>query len=164
MTFTTRTGRPGDVEAILSFLPRLADYPLPRHRTPDMFWSSDAKLLERWASGDAAALQTTIVRVGVDHEDQAVAAAIVTMNDDHFSGESNGHLEVVVVSEAADGQGLGRTLIREMEAEAAARGAKTLSLHVIGNNTRARYVYEQLGYDEEMIRAVKHLGVATVES
>lgn len=156
--FTTRAGRPDDVATILTFLPRLADYPLPKHRTEDMFWSSDAKLLERWGAGDAAALQTTIVRVGVDSEDVPVAAAIVTMNDDHFSGESNGHLEVVVVSEPADGHGLGKTLIAEMESEAAARGAKTLSLHVVGNNTRARYIYEGLGYDEEMIRAVKHLG------
>lgn len=156
--FTTRAGRPDDVATILEFLPRLADYPLPKHRTEDMFWSSDAKLLERWAAGDNAATQTTIIRVGVDADDVAVAAAIVTMNSDHFSGESNGHLEVVVVSEAADGHGLGKTLIAEMESEAAARGAKTISLHVVGNNTRARYVYEGLGYNEEMIRAIKHLG------
>ena len=155
--FTTRAGRPGDVPAILEFLPRLADYPLPKHRTEDMFWGSDARLLERWGSGDAKTLQTTLVRVGVDTEDTPVAAAILTMNKCHFSEEPNGHLEVVVVSEAADGQGLGRTLITEMESDAAARGAKTISLHVLGNNTRARYVYEGLGYDEEMIRAVKHL-------
>ena len=32
-----------------------------------------------------------------------------------------------------------------------------MSLHVLGNNERARYIYRTLGYDEEMIRAVKFL-------
>lgn len=119
-----------------------------------MFWTSDAELVREWAQGQAPA---TFIRVATDGDDQPIAVAIVTMNKDHFSKESNGHLEVLTVAEEADGQGIGRQLLAEVEAEARQRGAQTMSLHVIGNNERARHVYKKVGYDEEMIRAIKFL-------
>jgi len=48
-------------------------------------------------------------------------------------------------------------LIGEAETEAANRGAATMSLNVLGNNSRARHVYQKLGYTEEMIHCVRFL-------
>ncbi len=44
-----------------------------------------------------------------------------------------------------------------VEDEARARGAHSMTLHVFGNNRRARALYAKIGYDEELIRAIKHL-------
>ena len=154
MSFLTRAAHLDDVAAILELLPRLADYPLPTNRTSEMFWSDDADLVRRWSTGDAP---ETFVRVGVDVEDSLVAVGIVSLREDMFSKDLAAHLEVVVVAEVADGSGLGRRLIAELEIESRERGAVLMTLHVLGNNERARYVYGSLGYDEEMIRAVKFL-------
>ncbi len=154
MNLSTRDACPDDIEAVVALLPRLADYSLPARRESEMFWGSDAALARRWSAGDAP---ESFIRVGVDADDGVVAVAIVTMNRDHFSGESNAHLEAIAVDPAVDGQGLGRRLIAEVEAEAKSRGALTMSLHVVGNNHRARAVYKKLGYDEEMIRAIRFL-------
>ena len=140
---------------MVALLPRLADYELPANRAPEMFWGSDAKLARRWAEGNAP---DSVIKVGCV-DDVVKAAAIVTFNADHFSGERNAHLEAIVVAPDADGLGLGRQLIDEMEQHAADDGAQTMSLHVMGNNHRARHVYAQIGYGEEMIRAIKFLGV-----
>jgi len=159
-SFTTRAARTDDLDAMVALLPRLADYELPDNRSAEMFWTSDAELLRAWAKAgvdEAGGAGAVIVRVGVDEADRVAAVAIVSMNKDHFSGEPNAHLEVIVVGPEADGHRLGRTLIAEMQAEAKARGAITMSLHVVGNNHRARKVYQDLGFDEEMIRAIRFL-------
>lgn len=154
MRLTTRAGESADAEAVIELLPRLADYELPARREAPMFWSGDADLVRSWAVGEAPA---TFVRVGVESETRIVAAAVVTMNADFFSGEPNAHLEAIVVHRSADGHGVGRRLIEECEEEASSRGARSMSLHVLGNNHRARSIYRKLGYDEEMIRAVRFL-------
>ena len=154
MSLTTRAAESGDADAIIELLPRLADYDLPPRREAPMFWSSDADLVRAWATGEAPA---TFVRVGVESGSRIVGVAIVTMNADYFSGDPNAHLEAIVIHPSADGNGLGRRLIEECEGEASSRGALSMSLHVLGNNVRARAIYRKLGYDEEMIRAVRFL-------
>ena len=119
-----------------------------------MFWSSDAELVERWASGAAP---ETHVRVGVDHSDAPIAVGMITIGSDTFSKAVCAHLEVIVLHAVADGSGLGRNIIGELEDDARSLGATIMSLHVLGNNTRARHVYQKLGFDEELIRAVKFL-------
>lgn len=158
--FTTRAATAADLDAMLALLPRLADYELPANRTSDMFWQGDAELLRTWSTEPVNADGTAgvvTVRVGVNVDDTPVAVAIVSLNDDHFSHELNAHLEVLVVAPEADGHRVGRTLIAEMETWSAAQGAQTMSLHVLGNNHRARAVYAKIGFDEEMIRAIKFL-------
>ncbi|MEW2619515.1 GNAT family N-acetyltransferase [Streptomyces sp. NPDC048106] len=54
-----------------------------------------------------------------------------------------------VVAEEARGLGLGRALIRAAVAEARARGARRLTLRVLGHNTPARKLYETEGFAVE---------------
>lgn len=154
MSHTTRPGKPEDRDRILSLLPRLADYELPDRRTSEMFWSDDAELVRSWAGGGAP---DTHIRVAVDDADVAVAVGIITIGPDKFSREPCAHLEVIVVAPEADGQGLGRILIDELCGLSIELGATIMSLHVLGQNERARHIYRQLGFSEEMIRAVKFL-------
>ncbi|MET8725446.1 GNAT family N-acetyltransferase [Streptomyces misionensis] len=53
------------------------------------------------------------------------------------------------VAEQARGRGVGRALIRATVAEARARGARRLTLRVLGHNTPARKLYESEGFAVE---------------
>ncbi|QLJ00779.1 GNAT family N-acetyltransferase [Streptomyces sp. NEAU-sy36] len=53
------------------------------------------------------------------------------------------------VAEEARGRGVGRALIRAAVTEARARGARRLTLRVLGHNTPARRLYESEGFAVE---------------
>ncbi|MFF3347683.1 GNAT family N-acetyltransferase [Streptomyces sp. NPDC002779] len=62
---------------------------------------------------------------------------------------SNAHVRQIqglAVSEEARGLGVGRALIRAAVAEARRRGARRLTLRVLGHNTPARKLYESEGF------------------
>ncbi|MEN9409914.1 MAG: hypothetical protein RL216_1888 [Pseudomonadota bacterium] len=55
-------------------------------------------------------------------------------------------LDGLCVSPAARGQGVGTALLEAIAAEGRARGFATLRLDVVDNNTRARALYERMGF------------------
>ncbi|MFI9765687.1 GNAT family N-acetyltransferase [Streptomyces sp. NPDC052415] len=62
---------------------------------------------------------------------------------------SNAHVRQIqglAVSDRARGLGVGRALIRAAVAEARRRGARRLTLRVLGHNTPARRLYESEGF------------------
>lgn len=60
----------------------------------------------------------------------------------------NASLERVAVAPEAQGRGVGRRLVAELMATAAAAGVETLTLDMRGDNTRAGRLYEALGFRE----------------
>ncbi|MEV5176309.1 GNAT family N-acetyltransferase [Streptomyces flaveolus] len=65
---------------------------------------------------------------------------------------SNAHVLAVqgfAVADEARGRGVGRALIRAAVAEARRRGARRLTLRVLGHNTPARALYESEGFTVE---------------
>ncbi|GAA3108956.1 GNAT family N-acetyltransferase [Streptomyces echinatus] len=65
---------------------------------------------------------------------------------------SNAHVLTVqgfAVAEEARGRGIGRALLRAAVAEARDRGARRLTLRVLGHNTPARGLYEAEGFAVE---------------
>ncbi|WP_405559229.1 GNAT family N-acetyltransferase [Streptomyces canus] len=66
--------------------------------------------------------------------------------------EASAHVRQIqgfVVSARARGRGVGRTLIRAITEEARRRGARRLTLRVLGHNTPARGLYESEGFAVE---------------
>ena len=61
------------------------------------------------------------------------------------------HVLGLAVAESAQGRGVGRALVHAAAAEARARGARRLTLRVLGHNTRARHLYERCGFVVEGI-------------
>ncbi|MFI2436902.1 GNAT family N-acetyltransferase [Streptomyces sp. NPDC018693] len=62
---------------------------------------------------------------------------------------SNAHvlqIQGLAVAEEARGRGVGRALIRAAVAESRRRGARRLTLRVLGHNTPARKLYESEGF------------------
>lgn len=69
---------------------------------------------------------------------QGFALAQVTLDE--------AELLTIAVAPEAQGQGIGRRLLCEIEAEAAARGAETMFLEVAENNHAAIALYRSAGY------------------
>lgn len=157
MSYSIRAASPADVEPMLALFPRLAAFPLPPERRAEHLWEGDADLLRRWTTG---VVPQCLVYVAVDPDDRIVGVVMAQLREELLSHQPSAHLEVVAVHADAEGQGIGRRLIEEIEQKVQARGAESLTLHVFGTNTRARSVYERLGFTGELIRYIKYFGQA----
>lgn len=62
------------------------------------------------------------------------------------SERRTGYIAELFVTEAARGQGVGRALIAAAEADFRARGFPAMTIGAVAGNTRARAIYESLGY------------------
>jgi ribosomal protein S18 acetylase RimI-like enzyme len=153
MSYLIRAAVPADLDAMLRLFPRLAAFRLPPRRTPEDLWHDDAALLRGWAAGRAP---TLLVYVAEANQGTILGVAMVSLRDELLSHAPSAHLEVLVVDAAAEGRGIGRALVHSAEQAARAQGAQSMTLHVFANNTRARAVYEALGYDGELLRYIKH--------
>ncbi len=154
MDIDTRQGTADDTVAIESLLPRLAAFdPLPAGRKRDDLWRPDLIGLRAWASGDQPDTSLRVATLG----DVVVGAGIVTYGPEPFTRELNAHLLAIVVAPSVDGHGVGQRLMAELDMEARERGAAMMSLNVFTANERARTLYARLGFQEELIRAVRPL-------
>ena len=152
--FAVRPARVEDREAILALMPRLAAFDVPASRDPKHLWMSDAKMFERWCSGDEDAC---LVQVAVDLSENIVGLAMATLRPELLSKEPSSHLEAIAVAEGMSGNGIGGLLLDAMEEEVQARGALSMTLHVFASNTSARGFYEKSGYHGELMRYIKPL-------
>jgi ribosomal protein S18 acetylase RimI-like enzyme len=154
MEFTVRGARAEDGDAMLALMPRLADFDVPEHRSPEDLWRDDAALLRKWIAGDA---NDCFVHIAEDDNGVALGMTLVRIRPDVLSHEPSSHLEVITVSKQGEGKGVARALLTAAETEAAKQGALTMTLHVIATNSRARKFYERVGYYGEMIRYIRAL-------
>lgn len=141
-----------DYDELLAMFPRLAAFEVPAHRDPRHLWSGDAEILRDWADGTR---ENCFVLVFRDSDGTILGAAMATMRAEVMSHSPSAHLEVLVVSENAEGRGIGGKLLDAAEKEVQKRGARSMTLHVFANNRRARELYERAGYDGEVLRYIK---------
>lgn len=154
MTYMIRQATALDAEAIVALFPRLAAFSLPPERSPEDLWRGDAELLVRWSTGAAP---QCLVSVAVGPDQAILGAALVQLREELLSHDPSAHLEVLVVRADAEGRGIGQRLIEDAERTVRAHGARSLTLHVFSRNSRARAVYERLGFTGELIRYIKYL-------
>ncbi|MFT5500274.1 MAG: ribosomal protein S18 acetylase RimI-like enzyme [Woeseiaceae bacterium] len=144
----------GDGDAMLALIPRLAAFDIPEGRMPEHLYQDDEALLRRWLARDE---EECLVQVAVDDNDAVLGFTLTRLRPDALSHEPSAHLEAIAVSADAEGQGVGRALLEANEANARKHGARSLTLHVISTNSRARSFYERSGYFGEMFRYIKKL-------
>jgi ribosomal protein S18 acetylase RimI-like enzyme len=154
MSFTIRPAQPNELDQILALFPRLASFEIPAWRKHEDLWEGDIPMVKAWAAGE---LPSLVVIVAVDPSEKVLGVIVASMREELLSHQPSAHIEDLAVAEGAEGQGIGGSLIRALEAEVRARGAQSISLHVFGTNTRARALYQRYGFDEELIRAFKPL-------
>jgi ribosomal protein S18 acetylase RimI-like enzyme len=153
--FVVRSATKADGEAMLALFPRLADFEIPDSRTAEHLWIHDAALMRDWIDGKT---DGCLVQVAENEQGDIVGLAMLTLKPELLSHEPSAHLEAIAVANGVEGQGIGQMLRRAAEAEAIARGAQTMTLHVFSSNKRARGFYERSGYDGELMRYIKPLG------
>lgn len=99
--------------------------------------------------------QTVLVAEGAAHE--LLGFVHLHAATDFHTGERHGHVSDIVVAPASEGRGVGAALMAAAEDWARARAFRLLSLHVFGGNTRARALYERLGYRLDIVKMIKTL-------
>ena len=153
-TVTVVDNAPPQIEAMFALLPDLAAFEIPDRREPEHLWHGDRDMIEAWVRGERP---ECFAAVALDAEDEIGGFAFVTLREELLSHAPSAHLEVLVVAPTARRAGLGARLCDVAEQTARERGATSITLHVFGNNTRARALYRSLGYDEELLRCIKDL-------
>ncbi|TQV66516.1 GNAT family N-acetyltransferase [Exilibacterium tricleocarpae] len=149
-----RTATAADKAALMDLMPRLADFDVPAHRNPKDLWRGDADMLAAHLAGTR---DDCFCRLATDSNGQLLGFILVSLCEELLSHEPSAHVEALAVTRDAQGRGIGRQLLEDAERCAQERGALSMSLHVFGNNTRARGLYARQGYDEELIRCSKPL-------
>lgn len=155
--YQIRAASPSDEEQILALLPQLADFAVPEKRDPDDLWQGDADLVKTILSGNSnnSFVEVATIDSSIMDATDVMGVIVVTMREELVSHAPSAHLEAIVVHPQARGQGLGQTLLNRSEALALEHGAESISLHVFANNHRARALYQNNGFDQELIRAIK---------
>jgi ribosomal protein S18 acetylase RimI-like enzyme len=88
----------------------------------------------------------------VAHEDEHVVGYVMLRPDPMPA--SSGHVQEIngiAVDPAHQGRGVGRMLLEAARQEATSRGARRITLRVLGTNTRAQALYHACGYQTEGI-------------
>ena len=152
MEYKIRTATADDGSAMLALMPRLSEFEIPKSRNPEHLWRDDASLLRDWIAGDT---NDCLVHVAEDDNGEILGLTLVRLRPEALSHEPSSHLEAIAVAKEAEGKGVASALLKTAEKEAERQGAKTMTLHVISTNTRARRFYERSGYDGELIRYIK---------
>lgn len=147
-----RDAEKSDGDAILRLVPRLAAFEIPENRQPRDLYGNDEQMLRDWLIDNA---KDCFVQVAESDDKRIVGYTMTRLRPDALSGTPSAHLEAVAVADGMEGQGVGKALLDGVEQGSAARGAKSVTLHVITSNTRAISFYEHLGYKAELLRYIK---------
>jgi GNAT superfamily N-acetyltransferase len=148
-----RPAVPGDRAFALETVMRLGSFGPPPWRTADEIGEADARVVRAFFEGPPAGSALLVA------ESDAAALGFIYLEvlRDYFVGEEHGHVGILAVTEAAEGQGAGGALMRAAEAWARERGYRKVTLNVFDGNARARAIYDHFGYRPETLRYVKLL-------
>ncbi|MDQ3692553.1 MAG: GNAT family N-acetyltransferase [Chloroflexota bacterium] len=95
--------------------------------------------------------------VAVDADDRPLGLYAIRLDFDHFTNHPRACVEVLVVSDAAEGKGVGRSLMRHAEAWGRQHGCKEVVLDVFADNDAAIAFYRRVGYQPDHFRMTKSL-------
>lgn len=143
-----------DKDFIFSLLPRLAEFNPHRWRIREEMTAGDKRVLESVLSTNSI---DRAVLVAEDIDEKPLGFIYLNTAADYYTQEKHGHISDLVVAAAGKGRGIGSILMNAGEKWTKDQGYEFLTLNVFGQNQRARKLYENLGYDEDMIKYVKKL-------
>ena len=143
-----------DLRFLLDLTARLAAFPVPPWRTAEEIAAADHSIVR---AAVEQASPDTLIMVAEDPPGTPAGYVMVTTDVDYFTGERHGYVEILAVTEAAVGRGLGRVLLECAEEWGRERGYAQITLNVFDTNRKARGLYEHLGYQPETVRYRKSL-------
>jgi GNAT superfamily N-acetyltransferase len=149
---TIRLATRGDEATLTNLAARLVTFEPPPWRTTSEI-----------ANADGQAMIASVRRALPDDEvliaerDGTPVGCLHLMVTTDFFGRRHAHISVIATTEAAEGTGVGRTLMAFAEEWTRQRGLSLLTLNVFAANTRARRFYERAGMVAELLRYVKEV-------
>ena len=151
MSIIIRKHQTKDHTRIIALTKRLSDFELLGFRQRDQI---DQTNLEMVAKALAETDEDGTIYVA---EDEAVVVGYIRLQtqSDYFSGEKHGYVANLAVDQSLEGRGLGRMLLEKAEEWTRAKGYARLKLHVFAENRRASQIYENYGYEQDVIQYVK---------
>ena len=150
-----RLATAGDIPFVQSLAERFALAGTPPWRDPAQMWQFHRRSMQEVSS--AISNPDDLVLIAEDSRGLRLGFLHVTRIPDFFTGEQQGYVSAVAVSEQAEGKGVARALMERAEAWARECGFRILALDVFASNTHARLFYQRLGYVEETLKLIKEL-------
>ncbi len=150
----TRPASISDKEFIFSLLPRLVEFGPPSWRDVAQMTEIDTQVLRDRLHSQSSG---TALFIAEDAEGVALGFIHLQTVTDYYMREKHGHIADLVVARAGEGQGVGSALIAKGEEWARSQRYRWLTLNVFAQNLRAREIYKQHGYGEDIIKYVKEL-------
>ena len=145
---TIRAARPGDLPAV----ERLADFDVPPRRTKQEIARADLPIIRAQLESPK---DDVLFLVAEDDAGNPVGTVFANSELDYFTQDPIAYVETLAVAPVAEGTGLARRLLAEVERWARDRGMRRVDLTVFAVNQRARGFYEHLGYSGEFVRYSK---------
>ena len=144
-----------DAPAILALAERLPAFGPTTRTAPEI---ADR---ERAALADALARPSEGCRVLVaEHPSLGIAGVmLLETRRDYFTGHAHGHVSILAVAREAEGQGVGRALLKSAEEWGRACGFTKLTLAVFVDNRRAKGFYDRQGWRPELETWFKKLAI-----
>lgn len=96
-----------------------------------------------------------LVVIAEDDQRHPLGYVRLAIRPDFLALGPRGYVADLVVSPAAEGQGVALALMTVAEKWAQTLKLGMLSLHVFAGNSRARHFYEKLGFQPEVVEYVK---------
>jgi ribosomal protein S18 acetylase RimI-like enzyme len=152
---TIRPARQDDDAFLVALTPRLGDFPLPAWRTAEEIARADRQLLHDALTGELP--HSAILVAELSPGGERAGYVFATTKHDYFTRVAHAHVEILAVETAAQGSGVARALMDAIEQWARRRGYTWVTLNVFDRNTRARALYDSLGYEPETIHYRKAL-------
>jgi ribosomal protein S18 acetylase RimI-like enzyme len=154
MTIYLRPFTPSDTHFIESLIPRFSEFDLPAWRTQDEIDNANFASLKKAMESPEP---DSAIFIAEDETGKCAGFLHLQTQTDYFNGSKVAYISDVAVDPAFEGQGVGRILLDKAEDWAREQGCSLLTLYVFSNNSRARKVYEKLGFKEEIAKYVKPL-------
>ena len=154
MNIHIRHFTPSDTNFIESLIPRFSEFELPAWRQRDEIDKTNLVSLKKAMESPEP---DSIIYIAEDETGKRAGFLHLQTQTDYFNGKKVGYISDLAVDSSFEGHGIGRMLLDKAEEWARAEGCHLLSLYVFSNNSRARKIYEKLGFNEEVTKYVKPL-------
>jgi ribosomal protein S18 acetylase RimI-like enzyme len=152
MSIRIRTFSPSDREFILSLVQRFTEFDLPEWRTKaEIDQANEHSLLKAMDQPEPG----STILIAEDENGTPAGFIHLQTQTDYFNGEKHGYISDVAVSQAFEGQGIGRMLLDAAETWSREQGFRLLTLYVFAGNTHAQRIYEKHGFAQEVVKYVK---------
>lgn len=147
-----------DTEAVLELIPRLLAFGPPPWRNLSEMADTDLGVI-----GNALKSKTDDPVIYVaERNDKILGFIHLHSTTDYYRKRRHGHVADIVVAASAEGQGIGRRLLAVAESWARKSSFDWLSISAFESNVRALSLYEDAGFNRDIVRLIKALPDADV--